>query len=247
MRERAQSSYNLAIETSGRFGAVVLGRLRLQDGDHERVGEAELTPPAQGQRHKRVDLVPAIAALCRAHRAAPGEISEVYLSIGPGSFTGLRNAVTTAKMLALTQSVHLVAVPTADAIINAASPDGEYAAVCLNIKHDRMYCAVYRRCDEPSPGWTPMIEPSLMSPTQLCQQAPGPMTVLMDHPPAFDWPAEMRLAEPASARQLARSVWRLGWAMAKREQFTDPLKLLPLYAREPEAVRLWEQRRREAR
>ncbi|MFW6061407.1 MAG: hypothetical protein ACOC93_01235, partial [Planctomycetota bacterium] len=38
----------------------------------------------------------------------------------------------------------------------------------------------------------------------------------------------------------AEGVWTVGRRLAREGKFTDPLKLLPVYTRKPEAVRLWE-------
>ena len=40
----------------------------------------------------------------------------------------------------------------------------------------------------------------------------------------------------------ARAVWNVGHDMAAVGEFTEYHHLLPIYARKPEAVRLWEQR-----
>jgi len=39
-------------------------------------------------------------------------------------------------------------------------------------------------------------------------------------------------------------VWKVGRAMAKAGKFTDYQRLVPQYARGPEAIRLWEARRK---
>ena len=52
----------------------------------------------------------AIDALCREHAVRPGDIGEVYISVGPGSFTGLRVAMSCAVTLTLAQPVRLALV-----------------------------------------------------------------------------------------------------------------------------------------
>ena len=50
--------------------------------------------------------------MVRAKNWSPGDIEQVYVSVGPGSFTGLRIGVTIAKTTALASSEKIVAVPT---------------------------------------------------------------------------------------------------------------------------------------
>ncbi len=85
--------YNLAIETSSRSASIALGCA-------DRLIEAVDLPP---QRRHNVGLMPAIDRLCGAHGVTPRDLAEVYVSLGPGSFTGLRVAVAAVKMLALAQ------------------------------------------------------------------------------------------------------------------------------------------------
>ncbi|MEM7627328.1 MAG: tRNA (adenosine(37)-N6)-threonylcarbamoyltransferase complex dimerization subunit type 1 TsaB [Planctomycetota bacterium] len=194
--------YNLAIETSTRTGRVALGR-----GD-ELLACVEL--PAK--RRHNLDLVPTIDRVCRDHGVAPPDLAELYVSLGPGSFTGLRSAVATSKMLALSLGVKLVGVPTLD-VLRVQHPE---EVVCLNVKRDTAWSA--------GPG----MEPGLRSLDEL--RAAG-------RPLVADTLDDATPAEPG-----VEVVWRLGRAAAAANRYDDPLALAPLYIREPEAVTLWDQK-----
>src|ERR1700742_766157 len=87
----------IAIETSGRIGSVAL-----VDGD-------TVLPEAQfqhGLKHA-AEIVPTIDRLCCARGWQPKDVEHLYVSVGPGSFTGLRIGVTLAKTLALATGVKL--------------------------------------------------------------------------------------------------------------------------------------------
>src|SRR5205085_6075783 len=92
----------LALETSGAAGSVAAA-----DGELL-LAEESLSSTA---RHA-ADLLPAMDRLCIRVGWRPGDIAQCYVSIGPGSFTGLRVAVTCARHLALATGVTLIAVPT---------------------------------------------------------------------------------------------------------------------------------------
>lgn len=199
----ADSKHNLAIETSSRRGFVALGR-----GD-EIIDVVEL--PAK--RRHNLDLVPTIDTLCRKHDLAPADLGEVYVSLGPGSFTGLRIAIATAKMLALTLGVKIIGVPTLD-LLCAQHPE---AMVCLNVKRDTAWSAA----------------PSLDLPPALRSLDDIRATAL---PLIADTLDNAIPAEPD-----VRVLYQLGRAAAANNGYHDPLTLLPEYIREPEAVTLWDQ------
>ena len=81
-------------------------------------------PP--GNRHA-TELMPAIRDLTAQHGWRPEQIDELYLSLGPGSFTGLRIAVAIARALQQAIGCRLVGVPTLDVI--AANAPTSFAIV----------------------------------------------------------------------------------------------------------------------
>ncbi len=97
----------LALETSGRLGSVALA-----EGDRL-LDESSFTTPL---KHS-AEVFPAIAALLEKLNRKPAQIRHIYISIGPGSFTGLRIAATIAKSMHLANnSIKIVAVDTLDVI-----------------------------------------------------------------------------------------------------------------------------------
>ncbi len=202
--------YNLAIETSSRQGSVALGC-----GD-TLLAIWELPPPA---RH-RVDLLPTIADLCSEHDLRAIDLKELYVSIGPGSFTGLRIAVTTVKVIAQMTGSKIVAVPTLDAVAEASGPLDQPLVVCRNRKRETVYCGRYRH---EAGRWELTDEPDIRTNDQLAELSVG--AVVLDEDAKVD----------------AGSAWKCGRRMASEQQWTEPLALSPLYAREPEAVTLWEE------
>ena len=92
----------LAIETSGRIGSVAIvdeGRVVAEDAF------------AHGLQHA-AEMIPQIDALLRAQGWSPADLRELYVSAGPGSFTGLRIGITLAKTVAFATGAMIAAVPT---------------------------------------------------------------------------------------------------------------------------------------
>jgi tRNA threonylcarbamoyladenosine biosynthesis protein TsaB len=234
----SEALYNLAIETSGPAGSVSLGR----------GGELLTTAviPESVRHDHRVDLMPTIDALCREQVVTPGQIGEVYVSIGPGSFTGLRVAVTAAKMFALISGCRVVGGPTLDVVAqNAPAPPGgadaqqPALAVWLNMKKDVAYAGVFRHDGR---QWAGDGEPGLYTMAQLLEAAPRPLAILGQVLPGFEPPAGVTILPAALAGAHSQVVWRLGQQRAGAGGFADPLGLVPLYGRQPEAVELWDRR-----
>lgn len=211
---------SLVFETSGRVGHVALGL-----GDQFK--EAREVPRT---RRNNLELIPTADGLLRDHELTPNDLAELYISVGPGSFTGLRMVIAAAKMLALTNpDLKLVAVPTLEVLAHQNAQGDKPVAVCLNIKRGTMYCAVYRDGQQ-------IIEPALRSMNELLAAADDPAKLQLVSEVDLDHPAQLPLDKAVVDPQ---STWTLGQAYAGEGRFTAPAALLPLYIREPEAVTLW--------
>ena len=104
----------LAIETSGPEGSVAAAR----DG----VCLAERSLSRTGRRHART-LVAEIGELLASLGLAPRDVTLVAVSVGPGSFTGLRVGVTCAKTFAYAVGCGVAAVDTFEAFAANSPPD----------------------------------------------------------------------------------------------------------------------------
>jgi len=132
----------LIVETSGRAGlvAVALGeRLR----GVRRLDEA--------RRHAR-DLAPAVAELLAAEGWRARDLAAVVVSRGPGSYTGLRVGVMSAKALAYATGCALVAVDTFAAIAHQAPAVAAVVDVLADAQQDRVYVQRYGRAGA---AWQP--------------------------------------------------------------------------------------------
>lgn len=134
----------LLFETSGRGGRVGLA----VDGA---VAQAALDP---ARRHAR-DLAPAAGELLRAAGLTPKGLHGVMVSIGPGSYTGLRVGVISTKMLAYATGCRLVAVPTFHAIAEQTPAGADTVDVIADGLQGLVYAQRFRRAGA---GWEPADE-----------------------------------------------------------------------------------------
>ncbi|MGE4286783.1 MAG: tRNA (adenosine(37)-N6)-threonylcarbamoyltransferase complex dimerization subunit type 1 TsaB [Phycisphaerae bacterium] len=130
--------YNLSIDTSGRVGSVALS-----DGTRL-VAEQYFTD----QMRHAAELIPAIIELtdgfCR-----PAELDCVFVTTGPGSFTGLRIGLSCAKMMALASDVKLVALSSLDCTMQnalALADELGFEQICVvtDAKRGQFFVSIYR-------------------------------------------------------------------------------------------------------
>jgi len=229
----------LAIETSGAAGSIAVAR-----------GETLCieTPLDASTRHA-ADLMAAIDRAWRSQDWASDSLAECHVSIGPGSFTGLRVAVTTARSLALALSARLVAVPSLDVVARSALThldEGEYLAAMLDAKRGQVFAALYQRRAE---EMTPLSGPHLIEPEMWLAGLPRPCRITGEgiaYHAAACARSGLPLIPPAARIPHARDVYRLGWVLAQAGRYASTRDLTPLYVRRPEAEELWERRQAES-
>ena len=127
----------LAIETTGpRCSAALIDEKGIVK---ELVSEGEL-------KHLQ-SLTPMISRLMEG--ASFDEVSDIAVSVGPGSFTGIRIGVTTARALAQALSKPLISVPTLHAF-GADEEAGEDVLVCpvFNARRNQIYGGAYKEGKE---------------------------------------------------------------------------------------------------
>jgi len=104
----------LAVETSTHTGTLSLS-------DENRV-IAERVLAAEGRRHAQT-LVQDVSQLLSEHGRTAADLRAVAVSVGPGSFTGLRVGVVFAKTYAWAAGIPLLAVDTLQAIACQLTPE----------------------------------------------------------------------------------------------------------------------------
>lgn len=224
---------SLAIETSCRQGGLALGV------DHALAATVDFDASA---RHATV-LVAQLAQLLQDRGITPDQLDELYVSAGPGSFTGLRVGITVARTLGQQlPNLKCVAVPTPLAVAqNAADLDWQHLAVILDAKEKLVYASLFQRRNG---NILPAADPVLVRADVFLTSAPRPITLIgeglayhkMDGPQVtIPWPDQPHRNLPT-----ATGVWLAGRQLADQGQFTDHAQLLPIYARISEAQRLWE-------
>ena len=133
--ERAR--YVLAFDTANEIIAIGLGVLHASS----RMIELTASVEAEARRASNTQLLPRIDAALAEHGVAREDIACVAVGRGPGSFTGVRIAMATAKGIASALEVPLVSVSSLDAVAWNAWAAGERGP--LSVVADAMRKEVY--------------------------------------------------------------------------------------------------------
>jgi tRNA threonylcarbamoyladenosine biosynthesis protein TsaB len=211
----------LAVETSSLAGGVALL-------DDERL-VAEYLLDVSVTHSER--LMSAVDRVLADARWTPRDLAGLALAVGPGSFTGLRIAVSTVKGLAVALDLPIAAVPTLDAM--AAALPWAALPVCpvLDARKGEVYASLYR--------WDGSAmhrewEYLALSPDALAARLGEPTLLVGDGAAAVhaSWaravPPPRRLPSPAC-------VGALGLERLRRGETVAAAALVPLYLRPSEA------------
>jgi tRNA threonylcarbamoyladenosine biosynthesis protein TsaB len=238
----SQKPLILAVETSGRIGSVAIasGQKLLAAADFS------------GRLRHSAEIFPAIIATLKDFGRKPKDIEHVYISAGPGSFTGLRIATTLAKTMHLANKAKIVALDTLDVIaanaidLTTDAPNYEKIAAILDAKRGQFFIAVYQR-NTSNATWNKILPDSLMTASQFLDKfvTAGQSIWLLGeglvyHAESFRADG-VQFVDKSRWPAKAEKVHLLGWKMAQAGQFADPLLLKPTYLRRPEAEEKWGQ------
>jgi tRNA threonylcarbamoyladenosine biosynthesis protein TsaB len=198
------------------------------------------------------ELMPAIAALLAEARAAWGDVEATAVGLGPGSYTGLRIGVVTAKALSWASGRPVLGISSLAALVapHLAPPEALLCAV-LEARAGEFYTALYQRRD----GELQLrAEATVLRAEELAQRLsayPGPV-LAAGHTARFARALRAREQETDTAgsspltpdpwplaftdfdeEPQARWVGRLAAARLRAGERDDPIALAPLYVRAP--------------
>jgi len=100
-----------------------------------------------GMNHAAL-LAPTIERLLQSNSVKPSDLDAIAVCSGPGSYTGLRVGSATAKAMAYSLGKPLIAIPTLQALAQAAfdlHPEAEYALPMIDARRREVYTAIYSR------------------------------------------------------------------------------------------------------
>ena len=160
------------------------------------------------------------------------EVERIAVGVGPGSFTGLRIGIATARALAQARGLPLVGVSSLEALARGAA-EAELVLAVLDARRGEAFAAAWR-------AGTLVLPAAALSPDALAERVAGLQGTALavgDGAVRFRGPLEAAGAlvppdEDGAHRLRAEHVCRLG----ATGNPIDRDALLPDYLREPDAV-----------
>lgn len=188
-------------------------------------------------------IVPEIEETLRAAGVAWEQVEGLACAVGPGSFTGLRVALSALKGIALARSLPLAGVSTLEALAWNVPFCARRIVTMMDARKNEVYAGVF---ESESGAVRRVREDVVTAPEPFLEslEADGtPLVFLGDARPAYGALVESTLGPFASwldgsaALPRAGNVARLAWPLlrAGRTPQTDPASVTPIYLRAPEA------------
>ncbi len=237
-----QKTVILAIETSGRTGSVAVFENDVLLS--ERFFSSMMKHSAE--------LLPTATALLLENNYKPLDVKHIYISIGPGSYTGLRIAATVAKIMSLAIDCKIVTVDTLDVIAANIYGQKNYSDIdcvgsVLDAKRGQFYISIYDKIPDNkiSNGndysWQKNASGLVVTAGDFVKQCnnTGKPILLTGEGLVYyadDFKSDLiQIADESLWYPKASTVGKLGWLLAQNNVFSDALTLEPSYLRKPDA------------
>ncbi|MFZ5800615.1 MAG: tRNA (adenosine(37)-N6)-threonylcarbamoyltransferase complex dimerization subunit type 1 TsaB [Candidatus Omnitrophota bacterium] len=158
-------------------------------------------------------IIPSIESFFKEQQTALQQLDGLAIGLGPGSFTGLRIGLATAKGLAMALNKPLVGISSLDVLAMAAQGAANKICCMMDAKRDNVYAATYSFSGGKLRRTSPYLLTELDS---LLKTLSGDYTFIGDKRGIRDFPRAGNLARLAQLR----------FACGK---FNDVSKLVPIY------------------
>lgn len=222
--------YVLGIDTSTMTGGAAL----VEDGNL--LGEYVLSIRTTHSER----LLPAVERLLEDAGVAVKDLEAVAVTVGPGSFTGIRIGVATAKGFAYALQKKLIGVSTLEAFACQFQAFPGIVVPMIDSRRSEVYAQAFHGGASLAGPWAEPLQNVL----DWCRSQAQPCLIVGDGsltyrdqikqglPKAVFPPPEFALLRPAA-------VAGLGWEKLQAGEWADPFTVNPVYLRKTEAELKW--------
>lgn len=182
--------------------------------------------------HHTVELMPRLVELLTQINISIDQISGLGVSIGPGSFTGVRVGVALAKGLAVSRGIPIVGVRSTDILAYAVNWCKPPLVIVVRAGRGRLIAARYAKTRS---EWQPDGDFILTTADLIGEQWERPTTLSGELTAGERETIERRLGDrvrllaPAFALRRAGFLAEIAWQKIRAGASDDPAALQPLY------------------
>ena len=195
--------------------------------------------------HHSERLLPMVQRILDDAAVSLPDLSGIAIASGPGSFTGLRIGMSTAKGLCMALDIPLLAVPTLQALAFSVLSNGMTVCAMLDARREEVYGGVYRL---EAGGPVAFVEDQAGCVRSFLSELPRPVWFTGDGARAYREQiveaigVDAHFVPDSMGRPQAGSVVRLGIKLLNRGNVSDPGVVEPTYLRRSQAEQVREAR-----
>lgn len=206
---------------------------------------AELT--MQGRLTHSETLLPHIESVLQMAATAKEDLEGIAISIGPGSFTGLRIGLAAAKAMSYALNIPLVGVSTLKALAYQLPVPGVRLVCLLDAQKGNAYVESYRWENHELTVSEAVKVAKISEIVASCGELDEQVILLGDAVQKkiagrLELPANVTVAMPHTVMPRAACVAMLGMEKMAAGELDNVMDLEPVYIRRSEAEVLWEKR-----
>ncbi|GGI42481.1 tRNA (adenosine(37)-N6)-threonylcarbamoyltransferase complex dimerization subunit type 1 TsaB [Mammaliicoccus stepanovicii] len=97
------------------------------------------------KKNHSLQLMPVIEQLMNEANIKPKDLSEIVVANGPGSYTGLRIGITTAKTMAYTLNIPVYEVSSLKALANVSDRNDTLLVPLFDARREHVFAGVYKK------------------------------------------------------------------------------------------------------
>lgn len=198
-----------------------------------------LARAAETGRDQAARLLPAIGSVLAEAGVERGEIALLAVTVGPGSFTGVRIGLAAARGLAVALEVPLAGIPTTSALLAEANEaGGRLAVAAIDSRLGDWFCALGGTDPTPFLATTGSLAGRLQQGRCVIVGAEAEALALILRARGIDAAARAALPDAATIARLAAADGVEFWRVRNRAQgLPRPLYLRGVNVTSPDGVR----------
>ncbi|QNO14546.1 tRNA (adenosine(37)-N6)-threonylcarbamoyltransferase complex dimerization subunit type 1 TsaB [Alkalicella caledoniensis] len=223
----------LSMETSTKTCSVALV------DDNKTLGEIRIN----SEHTHSQKLMPAVDMLLKSVEKKLDDVELIGVAVGPGSFTGLRIGISTAKGLAYGRKIPVVGISTLEGLALSTNNHEATVVPILNARRNQVYTAIFKYNIS---SYARLLEDSIIKLDELIgklNELEGEFIFTGDGVPVFSEQITMALGDRAkfisqyNCIPSAVSIGQIALEQYKLKGGDDPFTLKPEYLRLSEAER----------